>query len=67
VKGEGSAGDEGVDEDGSWTDERMRTKWEDVWMERRQEVDEERETCPRGQHQHEAREDEMWVETRSKG
>jgi len=28
-------------------------------MEKRQEVDEERETCPRAQHQHEAREDEI--------
>ena len=40
--------------------------WEDVWMEKGT-VDGERGVCPMDQHQHEAREDEMWVETRSKG
>ena len=66
VKGEGSVGDEGVDRDRSWTDERMKTKWEDVWTVRGA-MSEEQEVGPKDQHQCGVREDGMRVETRSMG
>ena len=58
-------GGEGVDEDERWTDERMRTKWEDVWMVGA--MGEEQEVGPRDQHRRGVREDGTWVETRSTG
>jgi len=68
VKDGGSEGeDTRGEEDWGQRGERTRRTKEDAWTRRRREVDEERRMDLMDQHQCEASEDEMWVETRSKG
>jgi len=59
-------GDEGVDEDGSWTRERTRVTRKHVWSGEGV-MDEEQRVGPMGQHRHGVRGDGTWVETRSTG